>query len=312
MSHDGFDDAFPPGQEGFPLPDWDAIADRVEAEHPPEDWHRVYCELGTGWMARIREVLGGNYTIRESRNFILLSTVSDAKAAEVLRFLERIDERIQQTIPALLPEALYGKCPVIAFKDAHDFYLYVSQYIPEDGEFGGMGGVYLNRGYGHFAMPNGDLESYVSVMSHELCHAFLDHLALPLWLDEAITQGVEHSITGVLPYVLDREMIGRHQEYWDAPLIQEFWKGSSFFLADDGQELSYHLARFIVHVLHEGGLTPRETMDEFFLQAKHDDAGQSAALGVLGISLGDCIASLLGEGDWEPAPAGDDPATPLA
>ena len=37
-------------------------------------------------MERIREVLGGSYTIRESTNFILLSTVSDLKAAEVLRF----------------------------------------------------------------------------------------------------------------------------------------------------------------------------------------------------------------------------------
>lgn len=312
MSHDGFDDAFPPGEEGFPLPDWNAIADRVEAEHPPENWHRVYCGLGTGWMERIREVLGGSYTIRESTNFILLSTVSDGKAAEVLRFLERIDERIQQTIPALLPEELYGKCPVIAFCDEQDFYRYVSQYIPEDGDFGGMGGVYLNRGYGHFAMPDGDLESYVAVMSHELCHAFLHHLELPLWLNEAITQGVENSISGELPYILDREMIGRHRAYWNGGLIQEFWRGDSFHLPDEGQELSYHLARFILHTLHQGGTTSPDTMDEFFLQAKHDDAGQSAALAVLGVSLGDCVASLLGEGDWKPAPGGDDPATPLA
>lgn len=116
-----------------------------------------------------------------------------------------------------------------------------------------MGGVYLNRGHGHFAMPNGDLERYVSVMSHELCHAFLHHLELPLWLDEAITQGVEHSITGLLPYVLDREMIGRHQDYWDAPRIRAFWSGESFIFADEGQELSYHLARFILHGLHDGG-----------------------------------------------------------
>ena len=304
------DEWFPPGEQGFPMPDWNAIAERVEAGNPPESWHRIYCELATSWMERIHKLLGERYTIRESRNFILLSTVNADKAAEVLRFLERIDERIQQTIPALLPEALYGKCPVIAFDDAHDFYRYVSQYFADDGNFGGMGGVFLNRGYGHFAMPDGRLESYVAVMSHELCHSFLSHLGLPLWLDEAITQGVEHSITGTLPYILDREMIGRHRDYWDEGLIQEFWQGVSFHRADDGQELSYHLARFILHALHEGGVTPREVMDEFFLQAKHDDAGQSAAIEVLGISLGDCVASLLGEGDWEPAADGKNPAGP--
>jgi hypothetical protein len=191
------DEWFPPGEEGFSLPDWDAIADRVEADCPPEDWHRVYCELGTEWMERIRGVLGGTYTIRESRNFILLSTVTDAKAAEVLRFLERIDERIRQTIPALLPDALYGKCPVIGF-------------------------------------------------------------------------------------------------------------------ADEGQELSYHLARFILHGLYDGGATPRGVLDEFFLRAKYDDAGQGAALEVLGISLGECLVPLLGEGDWEPAGPVADSGDPAA
>jgi hypothetical protein len=312
MTFRGAEDVFPPGPEGFPLPDWNAIADRVEAEIPAEDWHRVYGDLGAAWMERVREVLGGRYAIRESRNFILLSTVTEEKAGEVLRFLERIDARIQQTIPALLPEELYGKCPVIAFGDEQDFYRYVSQYIPEDGDFGGMGGVYLNRGYGHFAMPNGDLERYVSVMSHELCHAFLHHLVLPLWLDEAITQGVEHSITGLLPYMLDREMIGRHQDYWDAPRIRAFWSGASFGFADEGQELSYHLARFILHGLHDGGATPRGVLDEFFLRAKYDDAGQSAALEVLGISLGECLVPLLGEGDWEPPEPAEDPGAPAA
>lgn len=301
------DEWFPPGEEGFPLPDWNAIADRVEAEHPPESWHHVYCELGTAWMDRIGKVLGGSYTVRESRNFILLSTVTEEKAAEVLSFLERIDKRIQQTIPALLPDALYGKCPVIAFGDEQDFYRYVSQYFTGDGDFGGIGGIYLNRGYGHFAMPNGDLERYVAVMSHELCHAFLHHLELPLWLDEAITQGVEHSITGTLPYLLDREMIGRHQDYWDAQRIMAFWSGESFGFADEGQELSYHLARFILHGLYNGGDTPRGVLDEFFLRAKYDDAGQSAAIEVLGISLGECLVPLLGEGDWEPALDSGDP-----
>ncbi len=282
------------------MPDWDLLAGWVETSHPPEAWHDAYCELAREWVKQIQTQLGERYAIRESKNFVLLSTVGDEKATEVLRFLERIDERIQQTIPALLPEVLYGKCPVIAFADEQQFYDYVSQYHHDDGEFAGMGGVYLDRGFGHFAMPSEDLASYAAVMSHELCHAFLSHLDLPLWLNEAITQGVEHSITGNQPYLLDREIIRRHQGYWDAHLLQLFWRGDSFHLPDEGQELSYHLARFILHGLHQGGTTPREVMDEFFLNAKYDDAGQSAALEVLGISLGDCVVPLLGDGDWEP------------
>lgn len=300
MSHDGFNDAFPLGQQGFPLPDWNAIADRVEAEIPPEEWHQVYCELGTEWMERVREVLGEGYAIRESMNFILLSTATAGKAAEVLEFLERINKRIREAIQPLLPEVLYGKCPVMVFSDEQDFYEYVSDYIPDDGVFGGIGGIYIDNGFGHFAMPSADLAIYESVMSHELCHAFLHHLELPLWLNEAITQEVQDTMTGKRPYELDRELVRRHQDFWTVPLLQDFWSGDSFHLPDEGQELSYHLARFILRGLHRGGVTPREKMNEFFLRAKYADAGEGAALEVLGVSLGDCVACLLGEGNWEP------------
>ncbi|MCW1925431.1 hypothetical protein OKA05_22915 [Luteolibacter arcticus] len=290
----------PTTAQGYAMPDWEAIWDEVEAEHPPEAWHEVWCEIAREWMATVRDRLGGNYAIRESKNFLLVSTASEQKAVEVLQFLERIHARIQQTIPALLPEALYGQCPVLAFTDENDFYDYVSGYFDDDGEFGAMGGVYLNRGYGHFALPSPQLDHYAAVMSHELCHSFLSHLPLPLWLDEAITQGVEHSITGALPYVLDREIIRRHRDYWDEKLLQSFWTGDSFGFPDDGQELSYHLARFILHSLHQGGTTPREEMDRFFLTATYEDAGQSAAQEVFGISLGECLVPLLGEGNWDP------------
>lgn len=293
---------FPISPTGYPMPDWDAIADQVETSHPPEQWHDAWCHIGREWMEKVRTRLGTRYSIHESKNFYLVSTAGEEKAVEVLQFLERIDTRIQETIPALLPEALYGKCPVLAFTDDNDFYEYVSGYYDEDGEFGAMGGVYLDRGFGHFALPSPDLGRYVATMSHELCHAFVAHLPLPLWLNEAITQGVEHSITAALPYVLDREIIRRHRDYWNEELIQSFWAGESFHFPDDGQELSYHLARFILHSLHQGGTTPREAMDQFFLTASYEDAGQSAAAEAFEISLGDCLVPLLGEGDWEPGP----------
>lgn len=306
------EELFPAGPQGYPMPDWDGIAGIVEATNPPDAWHDAWCDIARHWMEKVRGRLGGGYALRESKNFFFVSTAGKEKTVEVLQFLERIHERIQQTIPALLPEALYGKCPVIAFADENDFYDYVSGYFDDGGEFGAMGGVYLNRGYGHFALPSPELDRYVAVMSHELCHAFLTHLPLPLWLDEAITQGVEHSITGAQPYVLDREMVRRHRDYWDATLLQSFWTGESFYFPDDGQELSYHLARFVLHSLHQGGNTPREEMDRFFLSATHEDAGQAAALEVFGITLGECLEPLLGQGDWEPAIADADKSSEAA
>jgi hypothetical protein len=294
-------DAFQsPGPRGYPLPDWDGIARTVESTHRVDAWHAAWCDIAREWMEKVRVRLGSGYSIRESENFLLVSTASDEKANEVLRFLERIDERIRQTIPALLAETRHGKCPVLVFADASDFYEYVADYIDDEGESGAMSGVFLNRGYGHFALPSPDLESYISVMSHELCHAHLSHLSLPLWLDEAITQGVEHSITGVLPYALDRDIVERHRDYWDEESIQYFWTGDSFSFSDDGQELSYHLARFLLYSLHQGGRTPREEIDRFILAATDEDAGQSAVQEVFGVTLGECLEPLLGEGCWDP------------
>lgn len=42
------------------------------------------------------------------------------------------------------------------------------------------------------------------------------------------------------------------------------------------------------------------------------DAGQSAALEVLGVSLGECLVPLLGEGDWEPPEPAEDSGDPEA
>jgi hypothetical protein len=97
-------------------------------------------------------------------------------------------------------------------------------------------------------------------------------------------------------------MIARHQAFWTPENIGEFWSGKSFYRPDDGQELSYHLARFILHALHSGGQTPKSGLTSFYLSATWPDAGASAAKEALGISLGDCLSGLLGDNDWEPKP----------
>lgn len=294
------EDAFPKGPHGYPLPEWETLGEEVASRYPEEAWNEAWTSVARQWIAGIRDALPAGYSIQESATFMLLSRADQKKGAELLGHLERVDKEIRKAIPALLPELLYGKCPVLVFARDQDFYEYVSMYMPEDGSFGGMGGVFLNRGYGHFAMPSPDLRHYMAVFAHELCHSYLTHLGLPNWLDEAITCGVEHSVAGSNPYELDREMIRRHQDYWTEEKIAGFWTGASFHAHDEGQELSYHLARFILNSLNEGGRTPRQAMEEFFLNARWEDAGQSAALEILGVSLGDCGAALLGEGDFDP------------
>lgn len=297
------------GECGFPSLDWEPLAEWIESRVPESEWNSVWSDVAKVWVERIQERLGSGYTLHESANFLLLAQAPQKKAAEVLSFLESCLSRIRASLPLLTSAPLYGKCPVLVFAELDRFYEYLADYTQEDGEYAAVGGVYLNRGYGHFALPNMDLTRYTDVLSHELCHALLAQRQLPAWLDEAITATVEHDITGRNPYVLDREMLERHRSYWNKDRMQRFWRGESFWSPDEGQELSYHLARFLLNALRQGGHTSSQEMNNFVLAARREDAGLCAAEEVLGIRLDELLTGLVGDGEWKPQ---GDPETSTA
>ncbi|MEM7147389.1 MAG: hypothetical protein AAF591_19900 [Verrucomicrobiota bacterium] len=288
--------------KAFAHPDWERVYARIDGLESEEEQDRVWGEVLDEWVERLCSELGAEYRAVDSEHFVLISTVSEEKVKELLEFLERSFRQIQRSLPCLVDGELGGKCPVLVIGDHDLFYRYLSDYFDDEaGEYGGVGGVYLNRGYGHFAMPSVDVDQYIDVLSHELCHAMVAHLRLPSWLDEAIAMTVENQITFRSPYVLDREMVRRHQEFWDGEKIQEFWRGESFWRPDEGQELSYHLAQFLLSGLYQGGETPAEMINEFILETKREDAGAAAAWKVFEVELGDMLGGLLGEGeDWNP------------
>ncbi|HEV3409732.1 MAG TPA: hypothetical protein VG095_05535 [Chthoniobacterales bacterium] len=278
---------------GFVAPDWDGIAREVQARIGEAERGAAWSEVARQWLQRIRGRLGSPYSLRESANFFLLAVADERKAAEVLSFLEECLRGIRSALFFAADEPLIGKIPVLVFADIDLFYVYLSDYVEEEGEYGGVGGVYLNRGYGHFAVQSLDFSGYIDVLSHELCHAILAPRELPLWLDEAITGTVEHDITGRNPYVLDREIVQRHRSYWTRERLRKFWSGESFWLPDEGQELSYHLARFVLNGLWRGGVTPAADMKEFVRRAKRDDAGFAAAQEVFDVDLEDVVGEFL-------------------
>jgi len=275
----------------FPDPDWDAIEELVVADGLDSAWS----EIALSWMGMIGVALGPEYRIHSSKNFLVLSSAPSERLREIVLFLEDCHERILESLPFVNRSALYGKVGVVVFANDSDFYEYLDLFQEsEDGDYGLVGGVYLNSGYGHFAMPSEKIELYRAVMCHELCHAFLASFGLPAWLDEAITQEIEHKIVGGNPYLLDREIIRRHRNYWDEERLAAFMTGESFWFADDGQELSYHLARYLFNAM--ASYSTPETMARFIRSVSRDDAGFSAAIEVLDLDLEEVLAGLL-DGD---------------
>ncbi len=174
----------------------------------------------------------------------------------------------------------------------------MSYFISEDGEYGLSSGAYLNRGYGHFAFPNQELAIAESIAAHEMTHALVSHLPIPVWLNEGIAVSIEDLITGSSPLRMGKDKYTQHQLFWGEEEIQEFWSGDSFSRPDEAQELSYHLAQFVVNSLSQD----YDAFIQFANKANDIDGGESAAIEVYGGSLGNLITQFFGVGDWSPRP----------
>jgi uncharacterized protein (DUF2267 family) len=273
-----------------------------------------YIHMGRLWIHELREAFGPEYNVAESRRFFLLSQAPPEKSTEALAFLEQCLRRICSGLP-FLPKILgYGKWPVVCLEQDL-FYRYLTDYFPPDTEeeLALAGGVYLNQGYGHFVLPDDDLGNYSAVFVHELTHAILHILKLPAWLDEAIAMTVESRLAPGSPYAMDHvgpgfyhamthSMAQRHREYWNSSNIQAFWAGQTFWAPDDGQELSYHLARFLFRALHQGGTSAPAQISAFIQAARRTDAGEEALREHLDLDLEEILSQLLGDGHWSPNP----------
>ncbi|QPF72201.1 hypothetical protein G8A07_04160 [Roseateles sp. DAIF2] len=291
--------------EGLPFVDWARVHDWV-ARIPEDDassasapdaaravaW--TACERA--WLEHLRAALGAGYRIDAGEDdVLLLSTLEPAVAAATRAFVSKTRQRVVRLLDGVAEVPAWGHEILIVFEDEASYYRYVSFYYPEAGEFAASGGMYINQGCGHFLTVQADLRAIEPVIAHELTHACLGHLPLPAWLNEGLAVNTEQrlcpppgDVFGARPS--PQEMHARHQEFWGAGEIQEFWSGRSFLRADQGNELSYDLARILVAQLSAADWA---RFRDFVLAANLEDAGAAAARAHLGMELADLIAALL-------------------
>ena len=87
------------------------------------------------------------------------------------------------------------------------------------------------------------------------------------------------------------QMRHKHLNFWGTDEVQQFWSGESFQRTDDGNKLSYDLARILVGQFS----TDWERFKSFVLSAEERDAGARAASVHLGVNLGAAVCSLMEE-----------------
>lgn len=191
-----------------------------------------------------------------------------------------------------------GPFVVVEFSDLDEFYRYITPTNAPESTHGLASGVFLDGGYGHFAFPVGELDAIEPIAVHELTHALMCHLPLPTWLNEGIAVNTEDALTGSWPFDMNAEQFGKHVRFWTPDTAQEFWTGSAFSRPDEGQRLSYELARYAVQALSGD----YNIFSEFVNRADFADGGEQAAIDVYEGSLGGLLEQFFGPGDWSPRP----------
>lgn len=279
-------------------PNWEPIYKHIDSELSTLDQNKLWLEIMRYWMNTLIAGLPEGYWVKETDNFALLSKENSRYAGSLSGFLERSLKRLKHILKGIANDEGFGKYVVMVFDNNDTYYDYISYYGPQDGTYGLSSGMYLNHGYGHFVFPHQELDYAEPIVAHEMTHAILSHLPIPLWLNEGIAVNMEAMISGLNLPQLNKEMFAKHQSFWGEKEIQEFWYGSSFQRPDDGQQLSYQLAQILVTNLSE----QYDAFAKFCNLASWQDGGEGAIQEVFGISLGDMIGNLLGAGDWAPEP----------
>lgn len=291
---------------GYPVLDWAAAQAWVDRIEPGDAQASAWSACELAWLEHFRAALGGAYRIDHQGSAVLLSTLDRNVASATLSFVNKTLQRVTRVLDGVANTHEWGKDILVVFDDDETYYRYVAYYYSEAGEFAGSGGMFIHGGCGHFATVKADLRSIEPVIAHELTHSCLSHLPIPAWLNEGLAVNTEHRLCPPPSDVFGsrpspQQMHLRHQKFWGTSEIQEFWSGKSFLRTDEGNELSYDLARILVSQF----ASEWEQFRAFVLAANMADGGASAAAEHLGVELGGVAAALLEQPSgaaWTPTP----------
>jgi hypothetical protein len=283
--------------DGHQLTNW--LNDNVAGELHTSMWE----EAKRAWLLHVRDALGANFHIAESKTALSLSSLNSSTARTTANFMGNALEQVLGVLDGIAQAPQWGKDILIVFEDAESYYHYLSFFYPDAAALGLSRGMYIRAEVGHFVTVKADLYAIQSTMVHEMTRNCLAHLPLPLWLNVGIAVNTEHQLVnkkscgGCGSQQLHHKLLA----YWNESEIQEFWSGASFQRADEGLQLSYKLARIMVELLAKDW----QSFKSFVTNAHADDAGAAAARAYLDMDLGELVCALL-ERDywarWSPAP----------
>lgn len=274
---------------GWRVVDWAVVDAWLDGIADPQQRQAARLACQRAWLMHLRDGMGEYAGLHETDDVLLLSTLEARAVKTTVDFVTRTRQRVARVLGTLATPQPGTKSILVVFDGEDDYYTYTAAYEHGDGERAFSGGMFIDAGCPHFVTRRDDLTLIEPVIAHELTHAALAHLRLPLWLDEGIAVNTEHRLTGVRAEHTPQELQRMHQRFWGVAEIQQFWTGESFRRPDDGNKLSYDLARIIVEQLAKTW----EPFTAFVANASQEDAGAQAAREAMGIELGAMVCALL-------------------
>ncbi|QNA88010.1 hypothetical protein G4G28_05090 [Massilia sp. Dwa41.01b] len=283
---------------GFPVISADAF-DHWLAASPQASTADMAC-VAKAWLMHMREACGPEFRLFETEHAFILSPLESGVLRATGIFMATTRRRITAVLRDLAVFPAGSKSVLLVLHDEDAYYQYVSAYYPDNGEFSFSSGMFINSSVPHFVVPLAELAAIEAVIAHEMTHSALSHLTLPRWLDEGLAVNTEQRLTGVPRLIYTpHELHEKHLRYWGTAEMQQFWTGESFFRTDDGNLLSYELARILVSHLSADW----DRFTRFVTHAQREDGGGLAAREHMNVELGALVCALLEQpfsADWEP------------
>ena len=247
------------------------------------------------WLKRMSSCLTNENRTIETENFFIFSSRSEEETKLLENFVEPCLKRSLKNLEGVADDSGNGKHVVLAFGDADEYYRYLSYYYPEDsGHSAGSSGVLLNSGYQHLALAPGDYNDCEATLAHELSHALVSYLPMPLWLNEAIAVSNESSIIGLPSAIYNPDALRIVTTFWNKDNISTFWDGSSFQDVEAAIP-SYYLAEMIFAKISH--ISAKKTKI-FINTADHRDGGEIAINSIFNTTMNSFVSSILGPGEW--------------
>lgn len=285
--------------QDLPHPDWRKVRAWVgEFAADRRDAAFIACERA--WLGMLARALGPEYRVFESDHALVLSSrpVNEARAA--LDFVDRSRRRVRHVLEELAGDDA-GKEVLLSFADAETYSRYAIYYCPKLDETMVSAGMFLHAGSEHFIVHGERLWRLEPTIVHELTHAQLAHLRLPLWVNEGMAVNTEERLTqrGADAYEV-KALEAKHAAFWTPDTIQQFWSGKAYKRPDEGGELAYDLGRLLVN----GMCRDWPAFKRFAVAASAEDSGAQAAADCLHVDLGEAVRHFIGadEGEWGPRP----------